>query len=31
MLLVFDDEHKEHLALLNTLSTDGMSSVVGSG
>jgi len=23
MLLVFGDEHKEHLALLNTLSTDG--------
>jgi len=24
MLLVFGDEHKEHLAFLNTLSTDGM-------
>jgi len=23
MLLVFGDEHKEHLAILNTLSTDG--------
>ena len=28
MLLVFGDEHKEHLALLNTFSTDGMSGVM---
>ena len=31
MLLVFSDEHKEHLAFLNTLSTDGMFSVMGNG
>jgi len=31
MLLVFSDEHKEHLAFLNTLSTDGMFSIMGNG
>jgi len=28
MLLVIGDEHKEHLSILNTLSTDGTSGVM---